>query len=26
LRFAYRRPWEKDTPPVRAVTLNVTVR
>ncbi len=26
LRFAYRRPWEKDTPPARAVTLNITVR
>jgi len=26
LRFAYRRPWEKDTTPARTVTLNVTVR
>ncbi len=26
LRFVYRRPWEKNTPPARTVTLNVTVR
>lgn len=26
LRFAYRRPWEKNTPPARTVTLNVIVR